>query len=153
MPMICALKNRQRGQFEHKPAKMCVIFKQVRRFTLINPRSKPESPNDLQDWDWLTLAQVGLTTEFRTEGKPVTTLRPNPRLSVNDAHALYHLARSGAGLALVPEYLTHEDIAAGLVRRVLPDWNVASVGVYAVWPPNAPKEGLSALFINFLAKK
>ena len=119
----------------------------------VDQRSKPESPNDLQDWDWLTLAQVGLTTEFRTEGKPVTTLRPNPRLSVNDAHALYHLARSGAGLALVPEYLTHEDIAAGLVRRVLPDWNVASVGVYAVWPPNAPKEGLSALFINFLAKK
>jgi len=119
----------------------------------VDQRSKPESPNDLQDWDWLTLAQVGLTTEFRTEGKPVITLKPNPRLSVNDAHALYHLARSGAGLALVPEYLTQEDIAAGLVRRVLPDWNVASVGVYAVWPPNAPKEGLSALFINFLAKK
>lgn len=119
----------------------------------VDQRPKPESPNDLQDWDWLTLAQVGLTTEFRTSGQPVITLKPNPRLSVNDAHALYHLARSGAGLALVPEYLTHEDIAAGLVRRVLPDWTVASVGVYAVWPPNAPKEGLSALFINFLAKK
>lgn len=119
----------------------------------VDQRPKPESPNDLQDWDWLTLAQVGLTTEFRTSGQPVITQKPNPRLSVNDAHALYHLARSGAGLALVPEYLTREDIAAGLVRRVLPDWNVASVGVYAVWPPNAPKEGLSALFINFLAKK
>lgn len=116
-------------------------------------RPAPAAPNDLLEWDWLELSQVKLTTEFRTKGQRPVTVKPSPRLSVNDAHALYHLARSGAGLAVVPEYLARTDLSSGVMHHVLPDWHVPSIGIYAVWPPNAPKEGLSALFIRFLAQK
>jgi hypothetical protein len=32
----------------------------------------------------------------------------------------------------------------------LEDWAIDQANVYAVWPPNAPKDGLIRLFLNFL---
>ena len=114
---------------------------------------EPVTPNDLEDWDWLELSQVKLAVEFQKPGYQKILIRPAPRISVNEAHALYFLARSGAGLAIIPEFLTREDADAGFIQKVLPDWKPTPVGVFAVWPPNAPKEGLTALFVKFLAEK
>lgn len=143
------------GWLEDSALKAKKLFDVERRLvaaqSYLKTRPNPISPKDIENWDWLELAQVKSATDFRRKKKPPITLKPSPRLSVNDAHALYHLARSGAGLAIVPEFLAQQDIAAGLMQYVLPDWNVDNVGVFAVWPPNAPKEGLSALFIKFLA--
>ncbi|MGB7204489.1 MAG: LysR substrate-binding domain-containing protein [Anderseniella sp.] len=114
---------------------------------------EPVTPNDLEDWDWLELSQVKLAPEFQKAGHQKIAIKPTPRISVNEAHALYFLARSGAGLAIIPEFLTREDADAGFIQKVLPDWKPTPVGVFAVWPPNAPKEGLTALFVKFLAEK
>ena len=143
------------GWLEDSALKARKLFDVERRLVAaqiyLKTRPDPTSPSDIENWDWLELAQVKSATKFRLKEKRPITLKPSPRLSVNDAHALYHLARSGAGLAIVPDFLAQQDIAAGLMQYVLPDWNVDNVGVFAVWPPNAPKEGLSALFIKFLA--
>jgi len=114
-------------------------------------RPKPSSPKDLGDWDWLELAPVGTrNTVFRKSGHKAITLKPASRISVNDAHALYQFARSGAGLALVPDFLAEEDEKAGIVGYVLPDWRVEDIGVFAVWPHNAPKGGLTRYLIDRL---
>ena len=115
-------------------------------------RPSPMRPCDIQNWDWLELSQVRKASSFRKTGHQPVDLKPTPRLSVNDAHALYHLARSGAGLAVVPEFLAKEDEANGIVTKVLPDWRPDPIGVFAVWPQNAPKGGLTSLFVDFLAK-
>ncbi|MEL6996768.1 MAG: LysR substrate-binding domain-containing protein, partial [Pseudomonadota bacterium] len=77
---------------------------------------------------------------------------PRSSLSVNDAHAIYRFAKAGAGLGIVPDFLAASDVSAGTMSHVLPDWHLESVGVYAVWPPNAPKAGLTASFVEALAK-
>ena len=79
-------------------------------------------------------------------------MKPEAHLRVNDAHALYHQAYSGAGLAVVPDFLAREDVAAGTMHYVLPEWDTAPMGVFAVWPPNAPKEGLTTFFVRYLAE-
>ena len=114
-------------------------------------RPTPASPQDLSGWDWLELSPVSPRLEFRKPGHPAIRLKPASRLSVNDANALYRLARAGAGLAMLPEYLAEGDVAAGLMEYVLPDWSSDELGVYAVWPPNAPKDGLTALFVEAIA--
>ncbi len=43
------------------------------------------------------------------------------------------------------------DVCAGDLRIVLPEWSVPSVGVYAVWLPNAPKNGLVKQFVDYFA--
>ncbi len=113
----------------------------------------PQTPEDLNTLDWILLAQVERQrATFRHPRKPSYTVKPEPRLLVNDAHALYHLARAGAGLALIPEFLALKDIAEGRVQNVLPDWTADPVGVYAVRPANAPKHGLSRLFIDAMSE-
>jgi len=110
----------------------------------------PTEPADLESWRWLELTQVGRKAEFRKPGADPVQVKPHSRLGVNDAHALYRLARAGAGLAFLPEFLVADDLNSGAMTHVLPSWAVDSIGVYAVWPPNAPKSGLTARFVEAL---
>jgi DNA-binding transcriptional LysR family regulator len=122
--------------------------------TYLTARPDPVSPDDLSGWEWLELAQVWLKKpEFVNGARRVVVERSAPRISVNDAHALYGLTRSGAGLAIIPEFLAEADVSAGTLQYVLPEWTVCPVGVFAVWPSNAPKDGLVKHFVEFLADK
>ncbi len=118
----------------------------------LSGRARPEIPEDLADWDWMELSPVRQKPRFRKEGARTVTLNPTTKLSVNDANALSRLARAGAGLAIVPDFLTVDDIANGTLEQLFPDWHLDPVGVYAVWPPNAPKEGLTSFFVDALLK-
>jgi len=119
--------------------------------TYMKGRPAPAAPDDVAAWDWVELAQAPRRPEFRKPGAPPVRIDPEIRINVNDAHALYRLARAGAGLAILPDFLVEADLASGDMIHVLADWSVAPVGVYAVWPPNAPKGGLTARFVESLA--
>lgn len=116
----------------------------------LKEKPEPKTPEDLEGWDWLELSPVRLKPVFRKSPHQRITLKPNVRLRANDAHALYHLVRSGAGLATLPEFLVTEDITAGITQFVLPDWQLEPLGIYAVWPPNAVKNSLTMRFVDYL---
>ncbi len=112
---------------------------------------KPSEPADLGEWDWLELAPVWRQKlTFTRRGEQRHLVKPVSRISVNNAYALCELARGGAGLAIVPEFLTDADIVAGNLQYVLPDWSIDAIDVYAVWPANAAREGLTRHLIDFL---
>ena len=114
-------------------------------------RSRPISPKDLDGWDWLVLSPVWRQKlAFYKAGKEELIPQQEHRISANNVHALCQLARAGAGLAIIPEFTAEKEIAAGTLQYVLPEWSVAPMGVFAVWPSNAPKHGLVKHFINFL---
>lgn len=118
----------------------------------LETRPDPASPQELRDWDWLELSPVGQKNPaFRKSRQRTVVPRPPSRISVNDASALYRLTRAGAGIAIIPEFLAEADVAAGRMRHILADWTVEPVGVFAVWPSNAPKDGLVKHFVEFLA--
>lgn len=120
--------------------------------TYLQTRTNPASPKELSEWDWLELTPVGARkVEFQNGTKRVTVQKPSPRISANDAHALCGLARAGAGLAVVPKFLTDADVASGALRYVLSKWSVSSVRVFAAWPANAPRHGLIEHFVSFLS--
>ncbi|MEM7253798.1 MAG: LysR family transcriptional regulator [Pseudomonadota bacterium] len=118
----------------------------------LNVRPKPETPRDLSDWDWLELAPVwDKKTEFRNGRRRESVATKNPRVSVNNAHGLVRLARAGAGLAVVPRFLADQDVIAGNLKYLLDDWVVDPIEVFAVWPSNAPRNGLISRFVTFLS--
>ncbi|MEM7189849.1 MAG: LysR family transcriptional regulator [Pseudomonadota bacterium] len=117
----------------------------------LEKRHLPQSPTELEDWDWIALTPAPRIQEFTRKGQKTVRIAQKAPIAVNDASALYRLVRAGAGIAVLPEYLFHNDVAVGVVDVLLPDWNVAELGVYAVWPPNAPKDGLIARFVGHLA--
>lgn len=119
----------------------------------LNNRPKVTTPLDLLDWDWIELTPVRhIKPTFRkltskSKAKQVT-IKPTAHISTNDALAMYRLARCGAGLAVVPEFLAEQGIISGDVEYVLPDWKLDPIDVFATWPSNAPKHGLIKLFIG-----
>ncbi len=117
--------------------------------TYLKNRPKVSTPEDLVDWDWIQLTPVRhMKVKFQKSKSQQVSLRLTAHIIANDALALYRLAHSGAGLAVVPEFLAEEGIANNAIDYVLPSWKLDPINVYATWPANAPKHGLIKLFIN-----
>lgn len=119
----------------------------------LSERPVVSEPNQILDWDWLQLAPTqNVPVSFRRSGAAQVTIKPKAHIFSSDAHAVYRLARAGAGLAIVPEFLAKDDVAAGRVNYVLPGWELNEIDVFAVWPSNAPKNGLIRLFVKELSR-
>lgn len=116
-------------------------------------RLAPDHPDDIADWDWLALTPVqNVPVSFTKAGGTQATIKPEARVFANDAQALYRLARAGAGLAIVPDFLASEDVEAGSMKYVLPDWKLRAIDVFAAWPASAPKHGLIHLALDALSQ-
>lgn len=125
--------------------------KLVAATSYLKEHNKPEHPKDLEKLDWVELAAVqGKKEIFRNGERKSIVLKSGSRIIVNDAHALYEFARSGAGLAIVPEFLAEEDVKSGMMEYVLPDWHPEDLGIYAVWPQNATKNSLTKMLVDYL---
>ena len=114
-----------------------------------------EAPETLLDCDWLVLSPVQknpLRLEHSNTGE-VVQIRPTPDLYTNDAQALYRLARAGAGLAVVPEFLAKSDVRSGGIVQLLSDWKMPPIWAFAEWHANAPKHGLIHLALAALSDK
>lgn len=107
-------------------------------------------PRDLESMDWLELSPVTRRPMFINDQGKKVTLKVSSKLSANNAAALYHLCRSGVGLAVLPKFMAEADLREGNVHVVLPEWKLQPIGVYAVRPHNSPREGLAANFVEAL---
>lgn len=115
----------------------------------LSSRPVPDNPKDLVDWHWLALTPAqNVPLEFRKTGVNQATIKPEAHIFANDAQALYRLARAGLGLAIVPDFLASDDVEAGSMQYVLPDWKLRAIDVFAAWPANAPKHGLIHLALD-----
>lgn len=65
---------------------------------------------------------------------------------------MIELARRGLGLCVVPSGLVERELQRGRLIEVLKDWRLEAPNVYAIWPANAPRRGLSLRFVSFLEK-
>lgn len=114
----------------------------------VDAQATPKAPEDLNKWRWLEFTPVRRKPEYLKAGDKSVQVRGASNISVNDAHAMHRLSRAGAGLAILPKFLVAEDLATNVLTHILPDWSAKPVGVFAVWPPNAPKAGLTARFVE-----
>lgn len=73
-----------------------------------------------------------------------------PRVSVNDQTSMHRMVVQGAGLACLAAYLAAEDVRAGRLIRVLPDWRPASVDVSVVFPSNRTLSPVVRAFVDFI---
>jgi len=59
-------------------------------------------------------------------------------------------AIAGAGITLLPAFLCHEEVARGLLVRVLPEWEAESNDLYLVYPSRKLNSPALACFIDFM---
>ena len=139
----------------HNTSTTRILFEVNRRLiaapAYISKQPPCRAPKDTLEWDWLSLSPVhirGLSLEHAS--KRGTKIKPASKVTSNDARSLYSLAKAGAGVAALPEFLATQDVADGSVAFVLPDWRLDPLKVFAEWPANAPREGLVKRFIDHL---
>ncbi|MFY8106560.1 MAG: LysR family transcriptional regulator [Elstera sp.] len=113
----------------------------------------PQAPVDLIGWDWIYLSGIAPIAALTGPEGETQRLEFSPRLTVDDAIAMYRFARAGLGITIGPRFLAEEDVRAGRIVEVLPAWRVEPLGLYAVWPPNARRESLTGRFVDFLAAR
>jgi len=114
-------------------------------------KPEPKTPDDLVQWDWVWL---NVTSGYRIlsnrRSKKQSKIKLNKRVTVNDGYAMCSFAAEGLGLLTSPLYLVEDYIKEGRLVEVLPNWQVESIDVYAIWPANTPRTGLTHRFVDYL---
>ena len=116
-------------------------------------RKAPKRPFDLEDWDWIRYQQRSDTTEFTSPTGSVEKVTGQAQIEVDSVDALYHIATQNMGATILPSFLAERGIASGALVRLIPDWTLRPLGIYAVWPDKSRRESLTLLFVRYLAEQ
>lgn len=116
-------------------------------------RTIPKHPFDLKEWDWIRFEMRSSTIDFTSTSGEKISISENARVSVNSANALSYFTSQDLGLTILPEHLVEEQIKTGEFVHVLPEWELKSMGYYAVWPDKSRRENLTLLLVRFLADR
>lgn len=74
------------------------------------------------------------------------------RFASNNYGAVRDVALAGGGVALLSEFMIADDLAAGRLVRVLPEWRTRLTEVHAVYPARHNLPPRLTLFLDHLAK-
>lgn len=119
--------------------------------TYANRRPRPERPADMEDWEWLRYKNRPDTMKFTHLDGRTEAVTGQSQIEVDSIEALYHLATEGVGATILPSFLADRGVAEGKLVKLLPDWKLEPLGIYAVWPDKSRRESLTLLFVRFLA--
>jgi len=80
------------------------------------------------------------------------TLQQPVRLTANNGRFLVDMACAGLGMAVMPEFLARQALLEGTLVRVLPDYRLPELALYAVYPQNRYLSGKARALIDFLVE-
>ena len=117
-----------------------IVAQTFRRVLVASPgylqaRGAPRTAAELQRHATLVQPQLepGVGVWRLLEGASVVLVRVEGRMGCNAPVALRELAIAGLGIALLPDWLVGDDLAAGRLRRVLPALASPEVPVSALY--------------------
>jgi DNA-binding transcriptional LysR family regulator len=99
--------------------------------TYLARRGTPRTPTDLADHDAVSFRDI--VPRMTGPGGTVVLDRP-PRFLCDDMFFARELLRTGAGIGILPTFLADPDVAAGLLVRVLPRWDMPVGNMWLVSP-------------------
>ena len=122
---------------------------------LLQRRGRPALPADLDRFDAVGMSATGGKIRLRLLGpqgaRHEATCRP--ACVVDDLMTLRFAILGGVGVGMLPDYMCHEDIAAGRLERILPDWSLASGIVHAAYLSRRGMSPALRSFLDYLGEK
>ncbi len=109
---------------------------------------EPKTPDDLVHHHALVYSQLGDTWTFR-QGKTETTVTVRGRLRLSAAEGIRAGVLADMGLAVTSDWMFAPEIASGAVRRVLPDWALPTIDLWAVFPSGRLASAKARAFAEF----
>ena len=116
-------------------------------------RGAPGTTQDLKRHNCLIYNRGQLPDEWRLlSATGERTVRVSGDCRCNNSLVLREALLEGAGIGLLPAFLVADDIAAGSLCVVLPEWVPEARTLYAVFPqPRRPSPKVRE-FVDFLAR-
>jgi DNA-binding transcriptional LysR family regulator len=114
-------------------------------------KGEPTTPADLRDHDAIIYDQRGggdAWTFVRDGAQSLVTLRG--RLHITAAEGVREAVLAGMGLAIGSEWMFAPELAAGQVRRVLRDWRLPPIDLWAVFPTGRRAGDKVRAFADFI---
>ncbi|MBE7201093.1 MAG: LysR family transcriptional regulator, partial [Parafilimonas terrae] len=111
-------------------------------------------PDELREHACLGYAYLPSPDRWRfthADGR-AAVVAPSATLRANNAEALVPALRAGLGLALQPDFMIHDDVAAGRLERVLGDWSAPPIALHLVTPPGEPRPSRVTALLDYLGR-
>ncbi len=142
------------GQLQDSELKSKKLFNMKRKLVAspeyVKQHKQARQPSDLCSWEWIGLKMRPNYKLLLSQQGDTQRIDYQPRITVDGIDAVSQLAIAGLGLATPPDFLIESELKQGQLVEPLPDWHPDALGVYALWPPNAPRESLTFRFLRFL---
>lgn len=120
---------------------------------LLRDHAEAIEPADLLLAPILAFAPAGLDPEWElSNGAGEVRLPLTPILTSDDMATLKAGALRGAGIAGLPCYIMAEELAAGRLVRLLPNWQLKGSAIAALSPPAAQSSHLARTFRDFVTE-
>ncbi|NML34284.1 LysR family transcriptional regulator [Paraburkholderia antibiotica] len=115
----------------------------------------PCSPSELTALPYCALSVLPkpLTLELRHVDGKSASVRCEAALLVNTADACRAATLAGGGIALLTDFSIADDIAAGRLIRLLPEWSTAPASIQAVFPPTSHPPAKVRALIDTLKRR
>jgi DNA-binding transcriptional LysR family regulator len=112
-------------------------------------------PSDLAQHKCLQYAFYAYGDEWRFEepGGEIISTRVSGNVVSNNGELLRHMAVQGRGVFLAPSFLVVDEMAAGSLVRLLPDYRPVEFAINAIYPHRHHLSSKVRLFIDLLAER
>lgn len=113
----------------------------------------PQHPQELSKHTTLSMSEDEARQRWELHGADGTVEKVdiNPSLMALSFSVLHQAAKHGIGIALLPQIICCEDLQAGRLQKVLPEWNLPLGICHAVFPSRRGLLPAVRVFIDFLA--
>ncbi|WP_313919719.1 LysR family transcriptional regulator [Tahibacter sp.] len=114
----------------------------------------PQHPQDLARHNYLSYTLAARRDEIVlvNDGER-HTVNLSGSLRVNNGDVIASAAVAGLGICLSPSFLIWHRVQRGELVRVLPQWQIPDIGVYAVYPAGRSLPAKTRSFIDFLVER
>lgn len=136
-----ALRSRKIGTFER-----CLVAAP----SYLKSIEKPVVPKDLTRCDFVLLDMLSEKFVLKRGSEKVTVQPEQSRVLVNSVSSARSAVLAGLGVQKLPLSTVVEDLAAGRLERILPEWSLPTLYIHAVWPEASHRSTLVRLLLDFL---
>jgi DNA-binding transcriptional LysR family regulator len=110
---------------------------------------EPESPADLAAHETIIYSQLTDVWSFTREGTEAS-VTVHGRIRVNAAEGLRAAVLADMGLTIGSDWMFGPELADGRIRRVLTDWSLPPIDLWAVFPAGRMASAKARAFASFV---
>ncbi len=115
----------------------------------LRERGTPEVPSDLDQFRAVLFARTSRRPWRFSKGTQKQNWSPKATITVNSGQAQRAAANAGMGIAMLPYVLVRDDIAADVLTRILPDWDLPEQPMALVYHRDRYRPQRLTQFIDF----